>query len=105
MDVKLITQDDYQGLVGMLHAIESKLDKITPEKLSGFTYTSEQVCTMLGISPKTLQTYRDRKRIGFSQLGSKVWYTAQDVGEFLSKNRFNPKGPEGSAVSGRGIKN
>lgn len=91
MNTKLITEEDYRGLLNQLNTIEKKLDRITPEKLEEVTYTSEQVCKMLGIATKTLQNYRDRKSIGFSQVGSKVWYTAKDVHEFLNRNRLKPR--------------
>lgn len=91
MNTKLITVEDYQGLMGQLATIEQKLDRITPEKLDEVTYTSEQVCTMLGIATKTLQNYRDRKRISFSRVGTKIWYTAKDVQEFLSRNRLKSR--------------
>lgn len=91
MQVKMITEEDYRGLLNQLNTIEKKLDRITPEKLEEVTYTSEQVCIMLGIATKTLQNYRDKKRIGFSQVGAKIWYTAKDVHEFLGRNRLKPR--------------
>jgi hypothetical protein len=91
MQARLITQEDYQGLLGQLDSIEKKLDRIIPEKLGEVTYNSEQVCKMLGIATKTLQNYRDKKRIGFSQVGTKIWYTAKDVQEFLNRNRLKPR--------------
>ena len=91
MDVKLITVEDYRGLLNQLNTIEKKLDRMTPEKLDEVTYTSEQVCKMLGIATKTLQNYRDKKSIGFSQVSSKIWYTAKDVQEFLNRNRLKPR--------------
>jgi hypothetical protein len=92
METKLITAEDYKALQCTLTRLEGKLDKITPDQLETVTYRPEEVCRMLDISPKTLQNYRDQKRIGFSQVGPKIWFTAQDVQTFLTRNRIQAKG-------------
>ena len=91
METKLITVEEYKALQCTLTRLESKLDKITPEQLDRVTYRPEEVCQMLDISPKTLQNYRDKKQIGFSQVGPKIWFTAQDVETFLTRNRIQAK--------------
>lgn len=92
METKLITVEDYKALQCVLVRLESKLDKITPEQLDNVTYRPEEVCKMLAISPKTLQNYWDKDLIGFSQVGAKIWFTANDVQEFLTRNRIQAKG-------------
>jgi len=37
---------------------------------------SEEVCHILNIKTRTLQTYRDTGRIGYSQLDRKIFYRA-----------------------------
>jgi hypothetical protein len=91
METKLITAEDYQALQCTLTRLESKLDKITPDQLDTVTYTPEEVCKMLDVSPKTLQNYRDKKLIDFSQVGPKIWFTTQDVQTFLTRNRIQAK--------------
>ena len=92
METKLITAEDYKALQCTLTRLESKLDKITPDQLDTVTYTPVEVCKMLDISPKTLQNYRDKNHIGFSQVGPKIWFTAEDVQTFLTRNRIQAKG-------------
>ena len=45
--------------------------------------TSQQVCEILHISSRTLQTYRDRKQISFSQTGPKIYYKKSDIDKYL----------------------
>jgi len=92
METKLITVEDYKALQCALVRLESKLDKISPVQLDTVTYSPEEVCTMLDCSPKTLQNYRDKGLICFSQVGAKIWFTAHDVQEFLTRNRIQAKG-------------
>ena len=37
----------------------------------------------LGIGSRTLQNYRNRRLIKFSQVGSKIWYRLSDLQNFL----------------------
>jgi excisionase family DNA binding protein len=45
--------------------------------------TSEDVCHLLGISKRTLQSYRDRRILPFAQLGRKIYYKASDIDDYL----------------------
>jgi len=44
------------------------------------------VCHLLGISKRTLQNYRDRNIIPFSQAGRKIYYKAEDIDEYLERH-------------------
>jgi hypothetical protein len=45
---------------------------------------------MLKLSPKTLQNYRDRRLIPFSQVGNKIYYPLKGIEEFLNENLIRP---------------
>ena len=45
--------------------------------------TGEEVCGQLRISPRTLQTLRDRRLIGYSQINRRVYYKPEDVRRIL----------------------
>ena len=45
---------------------------------------NEAVCRRLGISKRTLQTYRDTGKIPFSMIGHKVYYRAKDIEQILT---------------------
>lgn len=43
----------------------------------------EEVCHILRISKRTLQTYRDSGILPFSQISRKIYFKASDVEEYL----------------------
>ena len=45
--------------------------------------TPKEVCSILGVCPKTLQTLRDQRRIPFSQQGRKIWFKKSDIESYL----------------------
>jgi len=44
------------------------------------------VCNLLHISKRTLQSYRDNKILAFSQIGGKIYFKATDIEALLNKN-------------------
>ena len=47
---------------------------------------NEAVCKRLGISKRTLQSYRDTGKISFSMIGHKCYYKESDITELLNAN-------------------
>ena len=45
--------------------------------------TSEEVCHILSISKRTLQSYRDRGVLPYAQIGRKIYYKSSDIDEHL----------------------
>jgi len=85
------TPEDVDRIERKLETVVIKLDKIIPERLDCVTYNNDEVCKILDCSPRTLQIYRDKGLISFSQIGQKIWYTAKDVTEFLERHRVRSK--------------
>jgi hypothetical protein len=46
---------------------------------------SDDVCSLLKISKRTLQTYRDTGTLPFSQIGHKCYYKSNDIEQFIKK--------------------
>jgi hypothetical protein len=44
------------------------------------------VCNLLHISKRTLQSYRDNKILAFSQISGKIYFKASDIDELLNRN-------------------
>ena len=51
--------------------------------------TGTDVCERLHISPRTLQDYRDRKIIPYTQFAGKILYKASDLNSMLEENYRN----------------
>ena len=45
--------------------------------------TGEEVCGQLRISPRTLQTLRDRRLIGYSQINRRFYYKPEEVKKLI----------------------
>ena len=50
----------------------------------------KEVCERLYISPRTLQDYRDRGIIPYTQFAGKILYKASDLGNVLDENYKSP---------------
>ncbi len=48
--------------------------------------TGKEVCERLYISPRTLQDYRNRKIIPYTQFAGKILYKASDLEKILEEN-------------------
>ncbi|MBW4738169.1 helix-turn-helix domain-containing protein [Prevotella histicola] len=48
--------------------------------------TGKEVCERLYISPRTLQDYRDRRIIPYTQFAGKILYKASDLEKLLEDN-------------------
>lgn len=63
-----------------------------PEKMNWLD--NADVCEKLNVSKRTLQTYRDRRLLAYSQINHKMYYKLEDVEAFLaamSEEPFNPQ--------------
>lgn len=87
MNVITLESEVFQQIVSRLEAISTTLirnKETTP--LTDVWMDNHDVCTLLHISKRTLQTYRDSGKIPFSQIGAKIYYKAADVDAFLNQH-------------------
>ena len=70
--------DDFARRVGQI--CQTNGDKSLKQWLD-----NQDVCVMLNISPRTLQTYRDNGTIGYTQIGHKMYYRPDDVMQLLKR--------------------
>lgn len=64
-----------------------KVRKLTERNTGLKTWLdNEDVCRMLNISKRTLQSYRDPGKLAFSQINHKIYYKPEDVEAFLQQN-------------------
>jgi ACT domain-containing protein len=54
------------------------------QEISDQWIESVKIPKVLGISRKTWQTYRDKRLIPFSQIGSKIYVKRADIEKFMS---------------------
>lgn len=51
--------------------------------------TGSEARRLLNVCPKTWQTYRDERRIPFSQFGRKIYVKRSDLNVFMEKNKIS----------------
>jgi len=56
-----------------------QLCRLHGDKDSNEWLDNQDVCLLLNISPRTLQTLRDNGTLAFSRINHKIYYKAQDV--------------------------
>jgi hypothetical protein len=53
---------------------------------------NQDICQMLNISKRTLQTYRNNGTLPYSQIGHKMYYKSEDVEQVLNQLKNKPHG-------------
>ena len=87
MEVISIERSTYEELLTSFNSFVTQMramaDRGTDKRL-GDWLDNQDVCQMLNISPRTLQTLRDNGTLAYSQINRKVYYKPEDVERILS---------------------
>jgi hypothetical protein len=82
MEVVSIERSTYEELLTSFNSFVAQMralaDRGTDKKL-GDWLDNQDVCQMLNISPRTLQTLRDNGTLAYSQINRKVYYKPEDI--------------------------
>ena len=82
--------DDMQVVLSAIYSVNRRIKEVaqTHKPLFGGEHflTGKEVCERLYISPRTLQDYRDRKIIPYTQFAGKILYKVLDLERLLEKN-------------------
>lgn len=70
--------------------IISKLKVASPFNDDEIFFDNQEFLSVMNISKRTAQQWRDTGFIGYSQLGNKIYYRLSDIKALLSEN-YNPK--------------
>ena len=82
--------DDMQVVLSALEGVNRRIKEVAQTHKPLFEgehfLTGKEVCERLYISPRTLQDYRDRKIIPYTQFAGKILYKASDLEKMLEDN-------------------
>ena len=85
--------DDMQVVLSAISGVSKRIKEVaqTHKPLFGGEYflTGKEVYEQLYISPRTLQDYRDRRIIPYTQFAGKTLYKASDLEKILMMNYKN----------------
>ena len=91
INILQIPESKFNELTSKLDRLEQSQNRIFEIATDGTLYSSEEVQKLLGVSQKTLQTYRDKGLIEFIQIGGLVRYSRKAISEFMERFSFNVK--------------
>lgn len=87
----MMPREEFDGIVAKLDRLEQLISDRNSQDRANEWIESEEARKILGISPKTWQTYRDQRRIPFSKHGRKIYVRRQDLDDFLTSCRVSPR--------------
>ena len=86
--------DDMQMVLSAISSVSKRIKEVaqTHKPLFGGEQflTGKEVCERLYISPRTLQDYRDKRIIPYTQFAGKILYKVSDL-ERMLKNSYREK--------------
>ena len=74
-----------------METLEAILKEKSESELNSQWIESVKIPKILGISQKTWQTYRDKRLIPFSQIGSKIFVKREDLENFMASHYIKSK--------------
>lgn len=86
MNIVFIEAIAWEQLKQRLARLSVELSRLKTKQTSAQWLDSSDVCCMLDISKRTLQTYRNNGTIPFSMIGGKVYFKEEDVIKLLNRN-------------------
>lgn len=87
MEVISIERSTYEELLTSFNSFVAQMKAMASrgnDKKLGDWLDNQDVCQILNISPRTLQTFRDNGTLAFSQINRKVYYKPEDVKKILT---------------------
>ena len=86
MEVISIERSTYEELLTSFNSFVAQMRALADrgtDKGLGDWLDNQDVCQILNISPRTLQTLRDNGTLAYSQINRKVYYKPEDVERIL----------------------
>lgn len=80
-DVKLLKQS--------VDHLREEIKAIKGKQLDKEMWDNSDVIRHWKISPRTLASWRAEEKIGYVQVGGKIWYTKEDRDSFLRRHSVN----------------
>ena len=81
MEIVNIEARTFEAMMTRFDALEQKMNSLHSEQDKSLkTWLDNQdVCLILNISKRTLQTYRDNGMLPYSQINHKIYYKPNDI--------------------------
>ena len=86
MEVVIIERKAFEALMADVSSLTERVNRLCgreSDRRMAKWMDNEEVCRLLRLSPRTLQTMRDKRLIACSQIGKKFYYRREDVASLV----------------------
>lgn len=88
MEIVAIEKQTFEHMMQRFEDFAKQINVLCGQSRSNENWLdNKQVCELLKISPRTLQTYRDTGVLPYSQIGRKCYYKATDIEQFINQSQ------------------
>ena len=90
MEVVIIERKAFEALMTDVSSLTEKVNRLCgreKDRRMAKWMDNEEVCRLLRLTPRTLQTMRDKGLIACSQIGKKFYYLWEDVANLFADIR------------------
>ena len=91
LQMAVVPQSFLDKIEEKMETLEAILKEKSESELNSQWIESVKIPKILGISQKTWQTYRDKRLIPFSQIGSKIFVKREDLENFMASHYIKSK--------------
>lgn len=88
MEIINVESQTWEMMMARLEAFAQRVESlcsISGDKTLQRWLDNQEVCEILNISKRTLQTYRDNGTLAYTQIGHKMYYRPEDVEKLINK--------------------
>lgn len=92
MEVITIEKQAYEKLLNKIKSVASRIDTLCErhnDKSLKIWIDSQEVCQILSISKRQLQTYRDNGTVAYAKIEHRIFYRPQDIQRLIDKHTIN----------------
>lgn len=86
MAMVVLPLNAWENMTATINEVKDLLTEKTATEMNHKWVESTTARKMLGVSPKTWQTYRDKRIIPFSQIGRKIFVRRTDLDNFMESH-------------------
>jgi hypothetical protein len=87
MEIVNIEARTFEAMMSRFEAFAQKVEKLCEGQDKGLKkwFDNQDVCQILNISKRSLQTYRDNGTLPYTQINHKMFYKPEDVEQVINK--------------------
>lgn len=91
MALKIIEENTLEKIKQKILLLYSKTQKMRTRQSIDDWLDNQELCLLLDVSLRTLQTYRDKGVLAYSMIGHKCYYRRSDVSILMEQLKVQPK--------------